>query len=116
MRRWDEISFLFDKLQFWQEACRYCPSVNDDPASPHIAELRIHWWIIVIVKSARFCDDQVLRLAILPGVQQAHRIDLDTQIVLRMRIRFHIVTSRIVVHEQHARAERHGQFLRAHAS
>ena len=69
----------------------------------------------MIVKSARFRDDQVRCLVTLAGVQHSHRIDLDTQVVLRMRIRRHIVTSRIVVHEQHARALRDVQLRRVEA-
>ena len=92
----------------------YVSSANYNLACPHITELRIHWGIIVIVKAARFWLDQVSGLATLPGIQQANRIHLVTQVVLGMRIRRHIVTSRIVVHEQHARAERHGQVLWVH--
>ena len=43
-------------------------------------------------------------------------VSVCSEVVLRMRIRRHIVTSRIVVHEQHTRAGRHGQFLRVHTA
>ena len=70
----------------------------------------------MIVESARSWCNEVCGFAALPGIQQAHRIHLATEIVLGMRIRRHIVTSRIVVHEQHPAPRRHDQFLGTHAA
>ena len=70
----------------------------------------------MIVESARSWCDEVCGFAALSGIQHANRIHLATEIVLGMRIRRHIVTSRIVVYEQHPAPGRHDQFLGTHAA
>ena len=69
----------------------------------------------MIVKPAGFRRYEIQRLATLPGYQRT-QVDLDAIGVLGMWIGRHVVTPRIVIHEEHTGAERNRQFLRRHSA
>ena len=74
-------------------------SPNDDsPLQFAIFEL------VVIVEAARADDHHVAGLTRLLGTENAHLVDLQAEIVLRMGIRRHVVRAVVVVREQHAGA------------
>lgn len=70
----------------------------------------------MIVKAARLHGHEIERLLALSVVQHADGIDLRAISVFGVRIRCHVVSPRILVHEQHARPDRNGEFLRAHTA
>ena len=80
---------------------------------PLIPRLRRGWRIVVIVKAARLHGHEIERLPALPVVQYAHGIDLCAISVFRVWIRCHVVSSRVLVHEQHACPDRNRELLRA---
>ena len=69
----------------------------------------------MIVKAARLHGHEIERLPTLPAVQHA-AIDLRAISVFRVWIRRHVVSSRVLVHEQHLRPDRNGELLRAHTA
>ena len=99
---------------------RQVPLVNSSAdyysTGPLISCLRRGWRIVVIVKAARLHGHEIERLPALSVVQYADGIDLRAIGVFRVWIRCHVVSSRVLVHEQHARPDRNGEFLRAHTA
>ena len=69
------------------------------------------WRIVVIVKPAGFRSHEIVCLVTLPGCQHTP-VDPGAIGVLGMWIGRHVVTPRIVIHEEHTGAERNRQFLR----
>jgi len=111
-RLW-RISFSARRITF---LARVLSSANDNSAGPYIAELSGRWRIVVIVKPASFRRNEIKRLPLLPVLQETEAIHLMAEIVLRVWVGSHVVRPRIAVDEQHTRARRHGQFLRADAA
>jgi len=73
------------------------------------------WRIVMIVKSAGLRRHEIEGLATLPRGQRA-KIDLRAVGVIRMWIGSHVMTTSILIHEEHARAGRNGQLFRRDAA
>ena len=70
----------------------------------------------MIVKAARLWRHEIAGLPALAVVEYADRIDLGAVRVIGVRVRRHVMSSRILVDEQHARSDRNGEFLRTHTA
>ena len=70
----------------------------------------------MIVKAARLGRHEIAGLPALAVVEHANRIDLGAIRVIGVRIRRHVVLSRILVDEQHARPDRNSKFFRSHSA
>ena len=69
----------------------------------------------MIVKAAGSGRHQIPGFATLSG-RQYPEIDIGALVVFRVRVRLHVMRSRVVVHEQHLSAGRHRQYFWRHTA